>query len=53
VFKPTATAPRRSRSALTERPAGDVPHKFTNDDPERSKLICIHANPTMITEWLE
>lgn len=30
-----------------------VPHKFTNDGPERSKLICIHANPTMVTEWLE
>jgi mannose-6-phosphate isomerase-like protein (cupin superfamily) len=31
----------------------DVPHKFTNDGPERSKLICIHANPSMVTEWLE
>jgi mannose-6-phosphate isomerase-like protein (cupin superfamily) len=30
-----------------------VPHKFTNDGPRRSKLICIHANPTMVTEWLE
>jgi mannose-6-phosphate isomerase-like protein (cupin superfamily) len=30
-----------------------VPHKFTNDGPERSKLICIHANPTIVTEWLE
>jgi mannose-6-phosphate isomerase-like protein (cupin superfamily) len=31
----------------------DVPHKFTNDGPGRSKLVCIHASPTMITEWLE
>jgi mannose-6-phosphate isomerase-like protein (cupin superfamily) len=31
----------------------EVPHKFTNDGPERSKLVCIHASPTMITEWLE
>lgn len=30
-----------------------VPHKFTNDGPGRSHLVCIHANPTMITEWLE
>jgi mannose-6-phosphate isomerase-like protein (cupin superfamily) len=40
--------------------AGDIvivppgaPHKFTNDGPGRSKLVCIHASPTMITEWLE
>jgi quercetin dioxygenase-like cupin family protein len=31
----------------------NVPHKFTNDGPQRSKLVCIHASPTMITEWLE
>ena len=30
-----------------------VPHKFTNDGPGRSRLVCIHANPTMVTEWLE
>lgn len=30
-----------------------VPHKFTNRGPARSHMICIHANPTMITEWLE
>jgi quercetin dioxygenase-like cupin family protein len=30
-----------------------VPHKFTNDGPGRSKLVCIHASPTMSTEWLE
>jgi mannose-6-phosphate isomerase-like protein (cupin superfamily) len=28
-------------------------HKFTNDGPGLSNLICIHASPTMITEWLE
>jgi quercetin dioxygenase-like cupin family protein len=31
----------------------DVPHKFTNDGPGTSSLVCIHANPTMVTEWLE
>jgi mannose-6-phosphate isomerase-like protein (cupin superfamily) len=31
----------------------DVPHKFTNDGPGRSNLVCIHASPTMVTEWLE
>jgi quercetin dioxygenase-like cupin family protein len=30
-----------------------VPHKFTNDGPGPSSLVCIHASPTMITEWLE
>jgi mannose-6-phosphate isomerase-like protein (cupin superfamily) len=30
-----------------------VPHKFTNDGPGRSSMICIHANATMVTEWLE
>jgi quercetin dioxygenase-like cupin family protein len=30
-----------------------VPHKFTNDGPGPSALVCIHANPTMVTEWLE
>jgi quercetin dioxygenase-like cupin family protein len=33
--------------------APDVPHKFTNDGPGTSSLVCIHANPTMVTEWLE
>lgn len=31
----------------------DVPHKFTNDGAGQSYLVCIHANPTMVTEWLE
>jgi mannose-6-phosphate isomerase-like protein (cupin superfamily) len=30
-----------------------VPHKFTNDGPGRSNMVCIHANPTMVTQWLE
>jgi mannose-6-phosphate isomerase-like protein (cupin superfamily) len=30
-----------------------VPHKFTNDGPGRCSLVCIHASPTTITEWLE
>jgi len=30
-----------------------VPHKFTNYGPGRSKLVCIHASPTFIGEWLE
>jgi mannose-6-phosphate isomerase-like protein (cupin superfamily) len=33
--------------------AAGVAHKFTNNGPGRSKLVCIHANPTMVTEWLE
>ena len=30
-----------------------APHKFTNDGPGQSKLVCIHASPTFVTEWLE
>jgi mannose-6-phosphate isomerase-like protein (cupin superfamily) len=30
-----------------------VPHKFTNDGPGRCQLVCIHASPTFVTEWLE
>lgn len=33
--------------------APELPHKFTNNGPECSKLVCIHANPTFVTEWLE
>ncbi|MBV9194731.1 MAG: cupin domain-containing protein [Solirubrobacterales bacterium] len=33
-------------------PAG-APHKFTNEGPGPSQLVCIHANPTVIGEWLE
>ena len=31
----------------------DTPHKFTNDGPEQSVMICIHASPEFVTEWLE
>ena len=31
----------------------DTPHKFTNNGPGRAHLVCIHANPTFVTEWLE
>jgi quercetin dioxygenase-like cupin family protein len=31
----------------------DAPHKFTNDGPGRSNMVCIHASPTFQTEWLE
>jgi mannose-6-phosphate isomerase-like protein (cupin superfamily) len=30
-----------------------VPHKFRNEGPGRASLVCIHAHPTFITEWLE
>jgi mannose-6-phosphate isomerase-like protein (cupin superfamily) len=33
-------------------PAG-ASHKFTNDGPGHSTLVCIHASPTVIGEWLE
>jgi quercetin dioxygenase-like cupin family protein len=31
----------------------DTPHRFTNDGPALSRLVCIHANPTFVTDWLE
>jgi mannose-6-phosphate isomerase-like protein (cupin superfamily) len=31
----------------------DVPHKFTNNGPGSSNLVCIHASPEFVTEWLE
>ncbi len=31
----------------------NTPHKFINNGPERCDLVCIHASPRMITEWLE
>jgi quercetin dioxygenase-like cupin family protein len=31
----------------------EAPHRFTNNGPGRAKLVCIHANPTFVTEWLE
>ena len=30
-----------------------TPHKFTNHGPGQANLVCIHANPTFETEWLE
>jgi mannose-6-phosphate isomerase-like protein (cupin superfamily) len=33
-------------------PAGS-PHKFTNQGPGRSRLVCIHASPIVIGESLE
>ena len=31
----------------------DTPHRFANSGRERAYLVCIHANPTFETEWLE
>ncbi len=30
-----------------------VPHKFVNDGPGCSRIVCIHASPTIVGEWLE
>ncbi len=30
-----------------------VPHRFRNEGPGRSRLVCIHASPSFVTEWLE
>jgi mannose-6-phosphate isomerase-like protein (cupin superfamily) len=31
----------------------EVPHKFTNQGPGNARLICVHASPTIATEFLE
>lgn len=30
-----------------------VPHRFTNRGAARARLICIHASPSIVTEFLE
>ena len=30
-----------------------TPRKFINHGPSRANLVCIHAHPTFVTEWLE
>jgi mannose-6-phosphate isomerase-like protein (cupin superfamily) len=31
----------------------ELPHKFTNNGPGPANLVCVHASPTFVTEWLE
>ena len=31
----------------------ETPHKFTSNGPGACHLVCIHANPTFVTDWLE
>jgi len=31
----------------------ETPHKFTNSGLGRANLVCIHANPRLVTQWLE
>jgi mannose-6-phosphate isomerase-like protein (cupin superfamily) len=31
----------------------ETPHKFRNSGTERLDIVCIHASPRMIQEWLE
>lgn len=31
----------------------DTPHRFINSGSEPSDLVCIHASPRFVTEWLE
>ena len=30
-----------------------TPHGFTNLGPGRARLVCIHASPSMETEWVD
>jgi mannose-6-phosphate isomerase-like protein (cupin superfamily) len=40
------------RGDIVIAPPG-VPHKFTNQGPGQARVICIHASPTIIGEFLE
>lgn len=31
----------------------NTPHGFTNIGPDRLEIVCIHANDTMLTTWLD
>ena len=31
----------------------ETPHKFINHGPTPANLVCIHANPTFVTQWLD
>lgn len=31
----------------------ETPHKFKSLGPDRLEIICIHASPRMIQEWVE
>lgn len=33
--------------------SAETPHKFKNIGTERLEIICIHASPCIIQEWLE
>jgi mannose-6-phosphate isomerase-like protein (cupin superfamily) len=56
----TGTARITAGSEEIEAGPGDIivvgaatPHKFKNIGADRLDIICIHASPTMITDWLE
>ena len=51
-FEGARYGPRTISRILDDEPPG-VPHKFTNQGPGDGRLICIHASPTIATEFLE
>ncbi|RYE35231.1 MAG: cupin domain-containing protein [Hyphomicrobiales bacterium] len=42
---------RAGAGAILVGPAG-IPHKFVNIGRERLELICIHANSTIVQDWV-
>ena len=52
TFQVGETCLKASAGDIAIIPPG-VPHKFTNDGPGRSKIVCIHASPTIVCVWLE
>ena len=52
TFQLGDTLHRADAGDVVIAPAG-APHKFTVEGPGPARLVCIHASPTVIGEWLE
>ena len=51
-FEGSRFGPTTISMILDDEPPG-VPHRFTNQGPGNARLICIHASPTIATEFME
>jgi mannose-6-phosphate isomerase-like protein (cupin superfamily) len=52
VFQVGADLVSAAPGDVVVAPSG-VAHKFTNQGPGRSNIVCIHAAATIASEWLE
>jgi mannose-6-phosphate isomerase-like protein (cupin superfamily) len=52
LFRVGNTEAQAAAGDIVVAPPGTA-HKFTNQGPGRARLICVHASPTMQTEFFE